>query len=70
MNQELLSTSEIAKILGMNRVAIFKKIKSDRLKAEKIGRNYVVKNKDLMELLGKTISEEKKKISIKRQIKP
>ena len=37
-----LTTSEVAKILGVNRVTVFRRIKSGEIKAEKIGRNFVI----------------------------
>ena len=42
-----LSTSELADILGISRIAVFKKIKSGQIKAQKVGRNYVIDRKDL-----------------------
>ncbi len=42
VKKEYLSTSELAKLLGVSRIAVFKKIKSGKIKAFKIGRNYVV----------------------------
>jgi excisionase family DNA binding protein len=49
-NKNYISTSEAAKILKISRIAVFKKIKSGELKAEKIGRNYVVSREDLKNL--------------------
>ncbi len=40
------STTELAKILGISRIAVFKKIKSGDIKAEKVGRNYIIKKED------------------------
>jgi len=37
-----ISTSDLAKKLGVSRVTIFKRIKSGKYEAEKIGRNYVI----------------------------
>lgn len=45
----------------MSRVAIFKKIKSGEIKAEKIGRSYVVNRDELPLILGHVLSEKKKK---------
>lgn len=42
MGDRYISTTETAKILGISRVAVFKKIKSGQIKAEKIGRNFIV----------------------------
>ncbi len=38
----LLSTSEAAKVLGISRIAVFKKIKNGQLRAEKIAGRYVI----------------------------
>jgi len=40
--REYISTTEAAKKLGMSRVAVFQKIKTGEIKAQKIGRNYAV----------------------------
>ncbi|MBI2626128.1 MAG: helix-turn-helix domain-containing protein [Candidatus Nealsonbacteria bacterium] len=52
MVKELLSTIEVAKILGISRVAVFKRIKLGRIKAKKVGRNFVIDKKDLGDILG------------------
>ena len=44
------TTSALAKLLGISRVAVFKKIKSGRIKAQKIGRNFVIFKQDIGEL--------------------
>jgi excisionase family DNA binding protein len=49
MSEKLYSTPEVAKILGMSRIAVFKKIKTGKLKAMKVGKGYVVAKTDLME---------------------
>ena len=56
-----LSTSDVAKILGISRVSVFNKIKAGLIPAEKIGRNYAVKAEDLTKALEGTLSEERKK---------
>lgn len=58
---EFLSTTEVAKILRLSRVAIFKKIKNGQLRATKIGRNYVVRRDDFLEYLGESIGMERKR---------
>jgi len=61
MAQDLLSTSETAKMLGVSRVAVFKKIKTGEINARKIGRNYVISRKDLGEALGAILTAQKKR---------
>lgn len=72
MEKDLLSTSDIAKLLGISRIAVFKKIKSGEIKAERIGRNFVIYKKDLPEIFGITLSDEKKSLiesAVKKTIK-
>lgn len=61
MEKELLSTAEIARILGITPVAVFKRIKSGKIKAEKVGRNYVIRRQDLPEILGTVLTPNQKK---------
>ena len=61
MDKQLFSTIELAKILGISRIAVFKKIKSGEIKAKKVGRNFVINGSDLAEILGSALSEEKKR---------
>ena len=42
MGKKYISTAEAAKLLGISRIAVYKRIKTGRLKAEKFGRNFVV----------------------------
>jgi len=60
-DKKYLSTSEVAKILNISRVAVFQKIKAGLIPAEKIGRNYAVKIEDLTKALEKTLTEDRKK---------
>lgn len=56
----MYSTSEAAKILQLSRIEVFRKIKSGKIKAEKIGRNYIIVRDDLMEALGNVVGSAKK----------
>lgn len=62
MEKGFLSTTEIAKLLSISRVAVFKKIKSGEIKAKKIGRNFVIDKKDIPSLLNQTLSQNKKNL--------
>lgn len=59
--KDLLSVREVAKILHVSRNAVSKKIKSGKIKAIKVGRNFVIKKDDLAEAVGNIIGDEKKK---------
>lgn len=63
--KEYISIPELAKILGISRIAVYKKVKNGQIKAEKIGRNYAIPQKYLMALLGKELKkEDKQKIDL------
>jgi excisionase family DNA binding protein len=59
-DKKYLSTAELAKLIGVSRIAIFKKIKNKQIKAEKIGRNYVIPVEEFWSFLGTFVSESKK----------
>jgi len=47
LTKDFYSTSEVAELLGISRVAVFKQIRSGKLKARKIGRNYAIARADM-----------------------
>jgi len=55
------SAPEIAKLLGVSRVAIFKKIRNGQIHAEKIGRNYIILREEYEAILGLFVPERRKK---------
>lgn len=62
MAKKLLSTAEVAKILGISRVAVFQRIKKGQLRAIKVGRNYVIEPKDIGLTTNKLTKEQQQKI--------
>lgn len=61
MVKELLSTTDLSKLLGISRVAVFKKIKSGQIRARKVGRNFVIEKKDLPKILGTALAENRRR---------
>lgn len=61
MKKELFSTAEVAKILGISRIAVFKKIKSGEIKAKKVGRAFVIRKEDVPGVLVKQLTQEQKR---------
>lgn len=57
MNKEYLTTAQLAKMLGISRVSVFRKIKTGEIKAVKIGRNYAIESKDVPEILGTKLNQ-------------
>lgn len=60
-NKDFLSTAEVAKLLGISRVAVFNKIKNGEIKAQKVGRSYVISRAELSAVLKLVLSPERKK---------
>lgn len=52
-NKKYISVTELADILKISRVAVFKKIKNKQIPAEKIGKTYVIPFEVAEELTGK-----------------
>ena len=59
-NKELITTAELAKILGISRIAVFKRIKRGQIKAIRVGRNFVIPKDSLPEILGQVLSKKNK----------
>lgn len=63
MDKKTLSTTELAKILGISRIAVFKRVKSGHIKARKVGRNFIIELKELPKILGTVLNK-----NLKREI--
>ncbi len=62
IDKKFYSIPEIARLLGVSRIYIYKKVKKGEIKAEKIGRNYAVEKETVENILGDTLSSESKRI--------
>ena len=60
IKEELYSTTEAANIFRVSRKTVFLWIKKEKLKATKVGRNFVIPHSSIIEKLGKTLGIEKK----------
>jgi excisionase family DNA binding protein len=59
--REFISIQELANILGLSRIAIYKKVKSGKIKAIKIGRGFAIPQKYVTGILGKSLADVDKK---------
>jgi excisionase family DNA binding protein len=48
-----ITIAELADLLGVSHVAVWKRIKKGQIKAERIGRIYVITDKEVAHILGK-----------------
>ena len=62
-NKKYISTIELAKLLGISRIAVFKKIQKGDIKAKKDGRNYVINIANVPGLNDKLTASNKKMLS-------
>lgn len=70
--REFISVSEFAELLGVSRIAIYKRIKKGQIDAVRIGRSYAIPKKYVNDIVGKTLSEKNKKMiaaAVKRTFK-
>jgi len=67
-NKKFLSTTELAKILDISRIAVYKRIKTGKIKAKKVGHDFVIDIKDLGNILGKGLKAEEK-LEIEKAVK-
>ena len=66
-----VSVAELAKILGISRIAVFNRIKKGQIPAHKIGRSYAVSMEEVSDLIGgkkSNILTEEKKEELKKAV--
>ncbi len=56
-----ITIPQLARLLGISRIAVYKKVKSGQIKATRMGRNYVICDREITGILGKEVSSEDKK---------
>ena len=59
--KEYLTIPQLAGLLGISRIAVYKKVKSGQISAIKIGRNYAISKSVISEILGKELTPRLKK---------
>ncbi len=58
---EYITIPQLAKVLGISRIAVYKKVKKGQIEAVRIGRNYLIPKKYITALLGKSLTEKDKR---------
>jgi len=63
--REYLSIAQLAKMLGISRIAVYKKVKTGKIKAIRIGKAFAISkeyvNRNFVDILGAPLQEEEKK---------
>ena len=60
-NNEYITIPELAELLGMSRIAVYKKVKKGEIEAIRIGRNYAIPIKSVVNILGRDLTDKDKK---------
>lgn len=69
---QYISIQELANVLGITRIAVYKKIKKGQIEAIRIGRSFAIPKKYVSHILGKELSAgEKREIdqAVKKTVK-
>ncbi|MBU1092251.1 helix-turn-helix domain-containing protein [Patescibacteria group bacterium] len=67
-NKAWLSTSEVAKIVGVNRVTVFRWVRDGHIAADKVGKTYLISREALDSYLGKENLTETRKQEIDQNV--
>jgi excisionase family DNA binding protein len=60
-NEKYITIPELAKLLGVSRIAIYNRVKKGQIPATKIGRTYVITDQTIADVLGKKVTGRGKK---------
>ncbi len=55
-DEKYISIPKMAKILGISRIAVYRKVKKGQIEAVRFGRNYAIPRKIIAPLLGRTLA--------------
>ena len=59
-HEKYITIPELAKLLGVSRIAVYKRVKKGEIPATKTGRTYVITDQTIAEILGKEVTSEGK----------
>jgi excisionase family DNA binding protein len=59
--EKYITIPELAKLLGVSRIAIYNRVKKGQIPATKVGRTYVITDQTVAKILGKKVTTQGKK---------
>ena len=59
-NEKYITIPELARLLGVSRIAIYNRVRKGQIPATKIGRTYVITDKTVSDILGKQVTKKGK----------
>ncbi len=60
--EKYITIPEMAKLLGVSRIAIYNRVKKGQIPAKKIGRTYVITDETVADILGREVTAKEKKL--------
>ena len=61
-NKKYITIPELAKLLGVSRIAVYNRVKKGQIPAEKVGKTYIITDDTIRDILGKDVTVNDKKI--------
>jgi len=61
VKQKYITIPQLAKLLGLSRIEVYRKVKKGQIPAVKIGRVYAISDRDITYILGKELGNKEKK---------
>ena len=61
VKQKYITIPQLAKLLGLSRIEVYRKVKKGQIPATKIGRVYAISDRNITYILGKEISAKAKR---------
>ncbi len=61
VNEKYITIPQLAELLGVSRIAIYKRVKKGQIPATRIGRTYVITDQTIVNILGKEVTEKAKR---------
>lgn len=60
-DEKYITIPKLAELLGVSRIAVYKKVKKGEISATKIGRVYVITDKNVQKILGNKLTQKSRK---------
>jgi excisionase family DNA binding protein len=60
-DKKYITIPELAKLLGVSRIAVYNRVKKGQIPATKVGRTYVITDRTVTDILGKGVTKKGKK---------
>ena len=62
VNEKYLTVPQLAELLGVSRITIYKRVKKGQIPAIKVGKTYIITDETVASILGKKTTEKRKKL--------